>query len=726
MTDVSKKPDSQKSERRPFDATAKIAAAIASVFGGLQKSANARADRKAKRKTSLARNRKQASTLRSSTTRTRARPPASSQAKRRAQPQNTRSISGASSILSKLAIGFSFLSVGAAGGLALAFLVFAPREQIGADLWAVNRQPAVIILDRNNERIAARGARYGRAVEAEDLPDYLIQAFLATEDRRFYRHSGVDIRGTLRAFLTNLKSGGVVEGGSTITQQLAKNLFLSPEQTYTRKIREALLALWLEGHYSKEEILSLYLNRIYLGAGAYGVEQAAKTYFGKSARDVTLSEAAILAGLPKAPSKLAPTQNPSGSERRAHEVLDNLLEIGAVDPFEVRQAKATKPVLVSDPSNKGLGYFFDYVASQSRMLVGDQNDDLIVTTTLDSQMQLLAEAAVSNAITTEAKLAGAEEAALIAYDITGAMRAMVGGVSYQKSQFNRATSAMRQPGSAFKPFVYAAAMENGLRPSSTFVDEPIDINGWQPANYNDRYYGRMRLTEAMARSVNSISVQVTERIGRAKVAEVAKRLGVRADVPAHPSIALGASNITLDDLTAAYIPFAAGGYVRTPYAISEIAGSDGAILYTREQEPEKRVLSERVVRDMNHLLYQVMHSGTGRRARLGTRRAVGKTGTTNDWRDAWFIGYTAQLTAGVWVGNDDYRGMDEITGGGLPAQIWREFMLGAHKDYPRRTVRGATPAVTYTEEGALLSLYAEVRRGFDRVRRDGDPSLGRD
>ncbi len=612
-------------------------------------------------------------------------------------------------------------SIGLAGALAVLFLYFAPREQEGADLWAVNRLPSIVVLDRNGEEIAARGARYGEAVRVEELPDYVVKAFLATEDRRFYQHSGVDLRGTLRAFVANLKSGGVVEGGSTITQQLAKNLFLSPEQTYERKLREALLALWLEGRYEKDEILSLYLNRIYLGAGAYGIESAAKTYFGKSADEISLAEAVMLAGLPKAPSTLAPTQNPFGAEARAKEVLDNLLETKAVTPFEAREARKNPPIITQSARDAGLGYFFDYVAAKARELAGEEAIDLIVTTTIDQKLQRDAEAAVSSVITTDAKLAGAEQAALVAYDVDGAMRAMVGGASYVESQFNRATQAKRQPGSAFKPFVYVAALENEKTPSTKYVDEEVEVDGWTPQNYSGEFsYKNMRLTEAMAKSVNSVAVQVSEEVGRAKVVEAAKRLGVKTDIPAVPSIALGATNMTLEDLTSAYLPLARGGLSAEPYAITKIVDQRGTILFERADRRPRALLNAAVSKDMNHLLYQVMDSGTGARAKLGNRVSVGKTGTTNDWRDAWFIGYTAQMTAGVWVGNDNFRPMEKITGGKLPAQIWKNFMIAAHQELPRRAIPGATPAVTYDDEQALIYFYADVSRGLRDVRSDGN------
>ncbi|WP_411819686.1 PBP1A family penicillin-binding protein [Hyphococcus formosus] len=616
--------------------------------------------------------------------------------------------------------GVSLAFLGASAVLGFAFIYMAPRVPDDADLWNVNRQAAIIVLDRNGEEIAARGARYGEHVEPNELPEHLIKAILSTEDRRFFDHGGVDLRGTLRAAITNAKSGAVVEGGSTITQQLAKNLFLSPTQTYERKMREALLALWIEGHYTKDEILSLYLNRIYLGAGAYGVESAAQTYFAKSARDVTLAEAAMLAGLPKAPSTYAPTQNPLGAQRRAAEVLDNLLDIGAITEFEAREARSNPPTIAKYNVDNGLGYFFDYAAAEAKRLVPNASGDLIVRTTIDQKLQRDAEAAVKAALTVEARLKGADQAALVAYDADGALRALVGGRDYKESQFNRAVQAKRQPGSAFKPFVYVAAMEAGLTPQSRFIDQPIDIAGWKPTNYTPGYAGPVRLTEAVAKSINTVAVQVTERVGRAKVAAAAKRLGIRSEIAAHRSIALGAVDVTLEELTGAYIPFARGGLAPEPYAISSIETRDGEELYYRDERAPERVMAQDVARDMNHLLYQVMLSGTGGRARLGRRQAAGKTGTTNDWRDAWFVGYTPQIIAGVWVGNDAYTPMEKVTGGTIPASIWKDFMTSAHQGLPMRNLDGAFPAARYAAEPVLLDFYAEVSRGLNRVRRDGD------
>ncbi len=608
----------------------------------------------------------------------------------------------------------------AIGGLATTFVVMAPRMPADADLWNVNRQPAIVVLDRNGEEIAARGARYGEQVDPRELPDYLIEAFLSTEDRRFYEHPGVDLRGTLRAALANARSGGVVEGGSTITQQLARNLFLSPEQTYDRKFREALLALRLEGRLSKDAILSLYLNRIYLGAGAYGIESAALTYFGKSARDVTLAEAAMLAGLPKAPSSYAPTHNLEGARRRAEAVIDNLLETDAITPFAAREAKLRPAEIVDQNRDSDVGYFFDYVAARARDLAPAGVGDIVVATTIDQKLQRDAEAAVKAALDEEALAKGADQAALIAYDADGALRAMVGGRSYLESQFNRATQARRQPGSAFKPFVYVAALEAGMTPQSRFIDQPVNFDGWSPKNYAGGHVGPVRMTEAVAKSINTVAAQITVSIGPEKVAEAAMRFGMK-DIPAFPAIALGAVDVTLEALTSAYLPFASGGDKIEPHAIEWIETSEGMVVYRRRDRRPATIITPEVSTDMNHLLYQVMTDGTGSRASLGQRDAMGKTGTTNDWRDAWFVGYTAQLTAGVWVGNDAYEPMGEITGGAIPAAIWRDFMIAAHQGLPLRSMEGAYPAITYAAEPALISFYGEVSRGLSRVRRDGNP-----
>ena len=651
------------------------------------------------------------------------RPDAPSRARRRhlLKPPKQKSPAARKALIrdfAGLAVSLGF--VAAFAGLWAGFLVIAPWPDNKVDLWAVNRTPAIVIEDRNGREIAARGARYGEKVSVADLPPYLVKAFLSTEDRRFYEHRGVDIRGTFRALLANIRHGGIVEGGSTITQQLARNLFLSADQNYVRKAKEAMLSLWLEGRYSKDEILSLYLNRIYLGAGAYGIDSAAQTYFNKSAREVTLAEAAMLAGLPKAPSTLAPTLNPLGAQDRAKDVIRNLRKTGAITEFDAREALRHPPVVDAGGEDRDTGWFFDYVAEKGRALAGPANYDIVVKTTLDQKLQRDAEHAVASVLDVDAKVKGAMQGALIAYDNDGAIRAMVGGRSYLESQFNRATQSKRQPGSSFKPILYAAAFENGMTPRTLMVDQPIDIAGWKPTNYDNTYRGVMTLAEAVAKSINTIAVQVSEKTGRDKVIAMARRLGMTADIPSKEAgIALGGFSTSLDELAAAYIPFANGGMGVHPYGVISITDGRGNQLYQRKPPQKARVISKEVAEEITHVLYQVMTTGTGRGASLGGRPSAGKTGTTNDWRDAWFIGYTAQMTAGVWVGNDDFQPMDKVTGGSIPARIWKAFMIAAHTDLPIEPLDGAYPAVSYSATAPLLSFYDDVTDGFERVRRDG-------
>lgn len=642
--------------------------------------------------------------------------------RKRAETRGRRAAGIPEAALLASSLGF----IGLVGVLYLCFVIVAPRPSDGADLWAINRPAAVIILDRNGAEIESRGARYGEAAKIGELPPSLVRAFLATEDRRFYDHGGVDIRGTMRAILANLRRGAVVEGGSTITQQLARNLFLSQEQTYVRKAKEAMIALWLEGRYSKDQILSFYLNRIYLGAGAYGVESAAQTYFGKSARDLSLPESVMLAGLPKAPSTLAPTLNPFGAADRAKEVLGNMVEAGAITTDEATAAAAAPAKIRQRADELDLGYFFDHVAAEARLLVGAQADDLIIQTTLDQKLQRDAETAVASVIDVEAKVAGAGQAALIAYDKDGAVRAMVGGRSYVESQFNRATQAERQPGSAFKPIVYAAGFESaGLTPRSYMVDKPIDIAGWKPQNYDQKFRGTVRLTEAMARSINTIAVQISEKVGRPKVIEMAHRLGVKSEIPTKEAgIALGAFNATLDELTASYLPYSNGGLGVKPYAILRVSDARGRTLYRHAAKEPQPVVTLDIAKAVTNVLYQVMTVGTGRTARLDDRQAAGKTGTTNDWRDAWFIGYTAQMTAGVWVGNDDFKPMNNVTGGTLPAAIWKAFMTAAHDGLPAEQLDGAWLPPPPTDTSRLLNFYSDISAALRRVRRSGDEGRG--
>lgn len=429
----------------------------------------------------------------------------------------------------------------------------------------------------------------------------------------------------------------------------------------------------------------------------------------------------MLAGLPKAPSALAPTRNLEGAQARAADVLDNLVETGDLDRFDAMTAKAAPAVPVNRAADSGLGYFFDYIAAKAVALAPSQRD-LIVHTTLNARLQKVAESAVTATLAEEGEMLNANQAALIAYDRDGALLAMVGGESYKESQFNRAVQAKRQPGSAFKPFVYLAALEAGMTPKSKFVDGPIEIGDWAPQNYSDVFVGEVRLAEAMAKSINTVAVQVSEETGRDNVAAVAERLGVSSDLTPHPSLALGASEVTLNELTAAYLPFQNRGAAVAPYAIRMLTDGEGEVLFEKPSPETARLMDRSHADEMTHMLYQVLHSGTGGRARLGDRSAAGKTGTSQEWRDAWFVGYTHQITAGVWVGNDDRTPMNEVTGGNLPAEIWRAFMSGAHTGAPSVRLPGAYPAITAMSEEALTDFYDDLEYAFDRL--DGGARRG--
>jgi penicillin-binding protein 1A len=559
------------------------------------------------------------------------------------------------------------------------------------------RRPVVVVLDREGREIARRGPQPAAQIALERLPDYLTAAVLAVEDRRFYEHGGVDVRGLARAALENLRAGRVVQGGSTLTQQLAKNTFLDGERTFTRKAREMLLAYWIERHYSKDEILELYLNRVYFGAGAWGVEAAAQRYFGKSAADVTLGEAAILAGLLKAPSRDNPTSDVARAEARATVVLEVMAETGAIDEG-VLEAALAEPVHVRAraPSEQVVaGWFVDWVIAEARTLSGEGARDVAVHTTLDLDVQRAAERAIA------AAFAGGGErdrlqTALVALDGDGAVRAMVGGRAYAESQFNRAVQASRQPGSAFKPFVFAAAIEAGLSPWDVRSDAPIVLGDWSPSNYENEYRGDVELITALAESINTVAVRVAEEIGRERIVRLVKRLGMTSRIRPTRAMALGSHETTPIELTAAYAAFANGGYAVRPYAVVRVAASDGRTLWTRPEPAVARGLDARTTRLMNVMLERVVTDGTGRAAALDGRPAAGKTGTSNDFRDAWFIGFTPGFVAGVWVGADDFSPMERMTGGGLPAQVWRAFMTAALEGEP------VTPLDTALEPSDLV------------------------
>ena len=544
------------------------------------------------------------------------------------------------------------------------------------------RPPTVMILGLDGNVLATRGDMGGAALPLKALPPYLPQAFLAIEDRRFYSHFGLDPVGLARAALVNLTSLSIREGGSTLTQQLAKNLFLNEKRTLARKLEELALALWLEADYSKDEILELYLNRVYFGSGAYGVEAAAQRYFGKSARAVTLGEAAILAGLVKAPSRLAPTRNPDGARERAERVLAAMVEAKFVSEAMVRTARARPVTIVKDQGPGSTGYVGDWVMDALDDYIGRIDKDLTVQTTIDPALQAAAERALVDELNAKGQRYGVSQGALIAMDPDGAVRALIGGRSYGESQFNRAIAAHRQPGSAFKPFVYLAALERGLTPDSVREDAPIDVRGWRPENYAREYRGPVTLTVALANSLNTVAVRLGLEVGPKNVASTARRLGIASKLDPNATIALGTSDVTLLELVAAYAPFANGGIGVIPHVIERVRAPDGQILYARAASGRGSVVAPPHVAMMNRMLEETLLTGTAQRAKIPGWPAAGKTGTSQDFRDAWFIGYTGRLIAGVWLGNDDNSPTKKASGSNLPVDIWNRFMRVAHQNQP--------------------------------------------
>ena len=548
------------------------------------------------------------------------------------------------------------------------------------------RPPSVVVLAADGTELARVGEIWGRPVPLGEMAPELALAVVATEDRRFYQHFGLDLAGLARAAWANLRAGRAVQGGSTITQQLAKNLFLTPERTLKRKIQEAMLAFWLERRFDKEEILTVYLNRVYLGAGTYGVDAAARRYFGTSASELSLYQSAVLAGLLKAPSRFNPIASPERAHARAVQVLENMAALGFATEVEVqkfsRSPPPRAPARAQSATRPTARYLADWVIEQLSDFVAVSDRDLRVETSVDARLQGAGEAAVARAL--EAQIPGGpEQAALVALAPSGAVKALVGGRDFGQSQFNRATQARRQPGSAFKPVVYLAALEAGLSPDARFVDGPFSISGYSPRNYEGTYAGEVGLPEAVARSINTVAVQVAVQAGLARVVEMARRLGLGEGFDAEASLALGTGEVTLLDLASAYAVLANGGKRAWPYVIERITDSEGRVIWRRQGEGAERLADEAHVRTLVRWLMGAVEHGTGRQARLD-REAAGKTGTTQNFRDAWFLGFTADLVAGVWMGNDDASAMKNVTGGGPPARLWRDFMLEAHKDLPPR------------------------------------------
>ncbi|HMR29516.1 MAG TPA: PBP1A family penicillin-binding protein [Geminicoccaceae bacterium] len=607
-------------------------------------------------------------------------------------------------LLTRLAVSGVLLIL--VGWVAL-FVWYAPRLPDTDELFREAQQVRVKVLAADGGILAERGGAGRPFVRLDQMSPWLPKAVIAIEDRRFWDHSGVDPTGILRAAWANLRAGGTVEGGSTITQQLAKNLYLTHERSWGRKLEELVLAIWLESRLTKEQILTLYLNRVYLGAGAYGVEAASQRYFGKTAAEVGLSEAAVIAGLLKAPSRYSPASDLDLARERAATVLAVMAEQGVIDEREAVAARA-RPAKLSEPVQIG-GWFVDWVLEGLTRDLGKPTRDLVVRTTLDPKLQLAAEAAVRKLLPARAGL----EAAAVVLDGDGAVRALVGGRSYGQSPYNRAVNARRQPGSAFKPFVFLTALEQGWTPAAAIQDAPVQVKGWRPANIDGRYHGTVSLTQALAMSMNAAAVRLGEAVQPKEVAATARRLGIASPLPAVASLALGTAEVGVLELTGAYLPLANGGMRRPTWSVESVTDARGTVLY-RYRPTEVRVLAPTVAAQMGGMLRAVVSEGTGRAAALPDRRVAGKTGTTQDNRDAWFVGFDERLVMGVWIGYDDDRPMRNVTGGGLPSKIWREVMQTTPAPAPQVAAAEPMPQPrpAVRQDNGLELLLDWVQRKF--------------
>ena len=612
--------------------------------------------------------------------------------------------------------------------LPLTLGLFASPPDPHIDLYAVNRPQAFTFLDLNGEEVGHRGAVVGERLKLEAMPAYLPAAFIAMEDRRFYMHAGVDPVGLGRALVQDLRAGHAVAGGSTISQQTAKIIYTQQERTVSRKFTELMGAAGLEKALTKKKILELYLNRIYLGSAAYGVDGAARVYFGTSARNLTLAQAAMLATLTRAPSVFSPRRDLARAQARADTVLDAMLDTGAITDAEAKAAKASPAIVVDNASIDSRNFFFDTAADQAKQLVsqngGSADTDLIVHTTLEPTLQEAARQAASDVINKYTKRNRVHQAAVVMMKPDGAVSALIGGMDYDVSVFNRATQARRQPGSSFKPFVYLAALEAGISPWDQRDDEPVDINGYQPTNFGNNEYGTLTLADALAHSVNTITVNLAQEVGVNKVIDAARRLGITAPLTPTPSLALGTSEVTPLELTSAYAAFANGGYRVTPYLITEVDQADGKTLYQREAPKPQRVIDAQVNRDMLAMMWNVVVAGTGGGASLAPREAAGKTGTTQNFQDAWFVGFTTDYVAAVWVGNDDNSPTRNVTGGTLPAMIWKTSMRAAEKGLKLKPLERSPPQEANEPDFFARAFGSNTLQA--RAPRDDEATLARD
>ena len=581
----------------------------------------------------------------------------------------------------------SLLLLAVMGGafVKLAWLSDLPTIPRNDALWSLNRAPGVTFLDRTGAKIATRGPRHGRRVTLAELPAYAPRAFLAAEDRRFYRHGPFDWQGLGRAALADVRAGAVVQGGSSLAQQLAKTLFLRPDQTAKRKVQEAALAIELERRMSKDQLLELYLNRVFFGASAYGIEAASETYFGKPASALSLPEAALLAALPKAPSRLSPAVDMQGALARSHLVLQRMAAEGWISKADEARALASPPTLAPEPpEDEDFGYVLDLAQGEAARLTQGRVPDLVVQLTIDSATQTAAAQIVRDEVKSRGVTAGAHEAALVALAPDGGVRALVGGIDHRYSRFDRAVQAQRQPGSAFKPFIYAAALESGVQPTDIRKDAPVRLGPWTPANYGGGYLGPVTVEEALVRSINTVAVRLAQEAGPDRIGDIDQRFGLDS-IPPRPglTVALGAYETNLLELASGYQVFQQDGRRIQPYLIQKITTSAGQPVWAPALAAPRQVYDPAKAAQMVRMLEAVIQRGTGARAAFG-RPAAGKTGTSQSWRDAWFMGFTPDWVCGVWVGNDDDRPMNHVAGGDLPAEIWRRFMLAAHQGLPPR------------------------------------------
>ena len=551
-----------------------------------------------------------------------------------------------------------------------------------ATTWVIpDRAPNVKIVAEDGSLLANRGLTGGEAMGLREMSPYIPQAVVAIEDRRFYSHFGFDPVGFSRAMARNVMAGRMVQGGSTLTQQLAKNLFLSPERTLERKVQEVLLAIWLEQKYSKDQILEMYLNRVYFGSGAYGVEAASRRYFNKSARDVSLSEASILAAVLKAPSTYSPAKNPDGANERARLVMTAMRDQGMIGDKELTSAEA-KPVTKAAKYWNGSEQFVaDRVMAELATILKDVKGDVIVDTTIDKSLQEAAEKSIDDRIAKSGKKMKVTQGALVSVDTSGAVKAYVGGVDYAESQFDRAGAAKRQPGSTFKPFVYLSALEMGRTPDSVRNDAPVKIGKWSPDNYEGKYYGKVTLATALSKSLNSVAAQLMMETGPDAVIEVAHRLGIRSPLESNLALSLGTSDVSLLEMTGAYNAFANGGMSAGTHLVKRVTDMEGNVLFEYRQSDAPRVIQPEIAGMMNAMMEKTLAEGTATKAKFEWP-AGGKTGTSQGFRDAWFIGFTAHMTTGVWFGNDNNAPMAKVTGGSLPAIAWKDYMIVAHEGLP--------------------------------------------